>query len=256
MKNVLIAAPIYDRAWILPQWIEFIEKQNYPKENIGFMFELGPDDNLTHEILWEWQAYAPQYKYFDAQIYMKIAHEAHPDGKRHWSAQKYYNMVTLRNNLLERATNLSDQFDYYFSLDSDIFLEDPDTILKLVNHAETGKDVLSPLMYMTPYDTNYPSAMTWENRPGGHAIRSLSKNEIGTVFKVDIVMAAVFMSRDVYTKTRYQWHRQGEDLGFATHLAELGFDSFAAWDIYCPHIMHKNMLAGYMKTHKDGRSPW
>lgn len=255
MKNILIAAPIYDRAWILPTWIEYIEKQNYPKENLGFLFELGPNDEETHDILWEWQTSSPSYKVFDAEVYMRINHNSHPEGQRYWNAEKYYNMVTLRNNLLDRATNIADQFDYYFSLDSDILLEDPDTIKKFVQYAEEGRDVLSPLMYMTPYDTNFPSAMTWLDFSGGKAARVQERYHIGQVFEADIVMAAVFMSKPVFTSVRYQWHRQGEDLGFATALHDHGFKSYCAWDVYAPHIMHRSMLEGYIKTRRDGRSP-
>lgn len=256
MKNILIAAPIYKRDWILPYWIECIEKQNYPKENIGFLFELGPNDDATHNALWNWQASQPSYKVFDAQIYMKVTHAEHPEGQRHWNRQKYYNMVTLRNNLLERATSLSKQFDYYFSLDSDLLLEDKNTLLKLVNYAETGIDVLSPLSYMTPNDSHFPSAMTWEDKPGGRAARHLDRYELGSLFVADIVMAAVFMSKRVFTQVRYQWHRQGEDLGFATQLSDFKIKSHAAWDIYCPHIMSRAMLDVYLQTHKDPRRPW
>lgn len=256
-KSILIAAPIYDRAWILPYWIEAIEKQVFPKERLGFIFELGPDDDETHDILWSWQNSRPQFKTFDAQVLMTIAHDTHPDGLRVWQPSKYYNMVTMRNNLLERATVLSDKFDYYFSLDSDIILEDPLTLQKLVDKAEEDPErhVLSPLMYMTPFDTNFPSVMSWIDGPGRRAVRDSSKCQIGQTFEADIVMAAVFMQKCVYTTARYRWHRQGEDLGFATELNELGFKSFGAWDIYCPHLMNKDMLKDYVKTGIDGRKP-
>lgn len=253
--NILIGCPVYDRAWILPTWFEFIEKQNYPKANIGFIFELGDNDDETHDVLWNWQVAHPEYKGFDAQIYMRISHEAHPDGTRVWGAQKYENMVTLRNNLLERVAGLSEQYDYYFSLDSDILLEDPETLNKLVAHAESlaGADVLSPLSYMTPFDTEFPSAMTWVNDPGAQAIRDLNKYPVGEVFEADIVMAAVFMKKHVFEKIRYRWHLQGEDLGFATNLAYNDLHSYAVWDIYCPHIMHRPLLDDYLRTRIDGR---
>ena len=106
---------------------------------------------------------------------------------------------------------------------------------------------------MTPYDTSFPSAMTWETNPGAHAIRKLDEYKIGKLFEVDVVMAAVFMDKKVFTNNRYYPHRQGEDLGFAVDLASSGHRSFAAWDIYCPHIMHKSMLEDYIKTGIDTR---
>ncbi len=254
MTNILISAPIYDRAWILPEWFKAIERQNFPLSNIGFLFNLGPDDDSTHDILWNWHQDHPEVKLFDAQIQMRIAHSAHPDETRVWSSMQYYNMVFLRNDLLERASVL-EGFDYYFSLDSDIILEDPETINKLIAYAQEdfSRSVISPLMYMTPFDTNFPSAMSWIDRPGGKAIRRLEEYRIGELFETDVVMAAVFMQKPAFKNVRYQWHQQGEDLGFATALAEFGFKSFAAWDIYCPHIMHKRMLADYINSGIDAR---
>jgi hypothetical protein len=253
-KSILIAAPIYKREWVLPHWIEFIEKQDYPKDKIGFMFELGPDDDATHNILFDWQSRSTQYRIFDAQIFMGLNHEAHPDGLRIWDSEKYYNMVTLRNNLLERATVIADEFDYYFSLDSDILLEDPQTLNKLVAYAEDkSHHVISPLMYMTPFDVGYPSAMTWVDYPGGRATRLIPADKKGEFFQADIIMAAVFMQKEVFTKVRYAFHRQGEDLGFAAELDRHGFNSFAAWDIYCPHIMNMTMLHSYINSGIDAR---
>jgi hypothetical protein len=255
MTKILIGAPIYDRAWILPEWIKAIEKQNFPKEDLGFLFNLGPDDDSTHEILWNWHERRPEFQVFDAQIQMKINHSAHPDETRIWSSMQYYNMVFLRNDLLERAAVLSDNFDYYFSLDSDILLEDPETLNKLVSYAQEDitRSVISPLMYMTPFDTNFPSAMSWLDKPGGKATRMLNKYSVGRLFEADIIMAAVFMQNYVFKNIRYQWHHQGEDLGFATALADAGYKSYAAWDLYCPHIMHKKMLTDYINTGVDPR---
>lgn len=255
MKKILIGCPIFDRAWLLPEWIKRIEAQDYPKDHIGFVFELGPDDDATHDILWQWQIDRPEYKIFDAQIYMGVPHSTHPEGCRTWNYEKFYNMVELRNNLLERATSLADQFDYYFSLDSDIFLEDPQTLNKLVALAEDkSRSVLSPLMYMSGYETLHPSAMTWSNGPGSLAERHLEQYPRGEIFKADVVMAAVFMQKEVFTNVRYRFHVQGEDLGFAWALEEEGFDSYAAWSIYCPHIMHRVMLEDYLKDGYDARN--
>lgn len=253
MTNILIGMPTFKRDWILPKWIECIERQNYPKENLGFIFELGPDDDATHDILWDWQT-STSYKTFDAQIQMEMTHNTHEEGARTWDSIKYVNMVELRNSLLDRATIRSHIYDYYFSLDSDLLLSDPESLNKLVEAAQ-GKDVVSPLSYMTPHDTCFPSAMTWDPLKLNCA-RHLDQYHIGEIFKADVVMAAVFMSRNVYMTTRYRFHRQGEDIGFAQALNENGFQSYAAWNVYCPHIMHKYMLNDYIiMKEKDPRDP-
>lgn len=255
-KNILIAAPVYKREWILPKWFEFIENQDYPLSNIGFLFELGPDDDETHDILWNWHLNHPEVICFDAQIDDTRPHNEHKEGTRHWTRARYFNMVQFRNSLLERATAMADKFDYYFSLDTDLFLEDPQTLNTLVDDIQKDEvDVVSPLAYMTPKQRSHPSIMYWHNKPGGQAARRHDLFQKDSLYKVDIVMAAVFMSKPVFTRARYCWHKFGEDLGFATDLASYGFNSYTDTRIYLPHIMNRKMLEEYLDTGVDDRKP-
>jgi len=235
--------------------MEAIEKQNFPMENLGFVFELGPEDEATHEMLWNWNLAHPEFLMFDGQVRLDVRHMSHNEGQRQWTAEKYFTMVDLRNSLLNRATEASDTFDFYFSLDSDLLIEDPNTLSKLVEYASQGRDVISPLSYMTPYGNNYPSVMSWVDYPGGRATRKIDTYPIGEIFKADIVMAAVFMAKPVYTTVRYRHHKQGEDLGFAAELTRHNFSSYCASDIYCNHVMHKRNLAEYIKDGFDVRKP-
>ena len=251
MKSILIGSPIYKREWVLPDWLAAIEKQNYPLEKIGFVFELGENDEATEEILYEWHEKHPEVKVFDGVIRADLHHETHEEGKRHWNQSKYQVMVELRNSLLERATCLD--FDCYFSLDSDILLEDPDTLLFLAECTDYY-DVVSPLSYMTPYDTEFPSVMWWAGEPGFEAFRDNSRVKPGKFFQADIVMAAKMMSKEVYKTTRYMLHRQGEDLGFARMLYKRNFRSYCAANIYAFHAMHKSTLEQYKKNGFDSRN--
>lgn len=257
MSKILISAPIYNRAWILPYYLEAIEKQDIGTSNLGFIFELGPDDDETHDLLWDWHCAHPEFILFDGQINGTRRHTSHEDGTRTWTHSKYENMVIFRNSLLERATAHADKFDYLFSLDSDLILEDPSTISKLVEDCEQNPEigVVSPLSYMTPRDRGYPSIMYWDKQPGGRAFRKHDRFKANELYEVDIVMAAVFMTKPVFTQTRYYWHKQGEDLGFATDLARLGFRSFTDTRIYVPHMMHRADLTQYLETGEDMRNP-
>lgn len=242
--RILISLPIYKRDWILPKWFEFIENQTIPLEDIGFQFELGSDDDETHEILWEWQSQHPQCFLFDAQINVAEKHNQHLEGQRAWKRDEYLRMVVFRNNLLERACTKIDMFDRYFSLDSDVLLEDPKTLEVLSNH---DKDVVTPLMYMTPNDTQYPNAMNWYSKPPGRFVAKRTKLVDGLT-KIDVPMAAVMMKPEVVQNVRYVWHAQGEDIGFATQLYEAGYESFIDTNIYTPHVMHRVQMPDYLKN--------
>lgn len=243
--KVLIGCPVYDRAWILPSWFEAIENQSIPLSDLGFIFELGPNDDETHDSLWNWQQTHPEVAVFDAVIREDVVHRAHPEGKRIWHGSDYEKMCILRNHLLDRATCLSP--DRYLSLDCDLILEDPQSIEYLYNLTET-RDAVSPLMYMFQTDMNFPSVMSWVESPGGPAKRTLDQYPMGTLFKADIIMAGVMMSEKVYKNARYQWHKQGEDLGWSANCAKHGFDLYCASNLYVPHIMHRWFLDEYKQN--------
>lgn len=242
--KILIGSPIYQRAWVLRDWLRCIENQTIPLSDIGLIFELGPNDDDTHDILWKWHLSHPEVAYFDAVIREDLNHSTHPDGHRTWTKVAYHKMVDLRNSLLDRACCLSP--NKYLSLDSDLLLEDKQTLEKLYFYLERDNiDAISPLSYMYPEGTNFPSVMSWVDGVGNMASRLLDKYRIGSVFKSDIIMAAVMMNPNVYKNVRYIWHQQGEDLGWSSECARKGYNLYCASDIYVPHIMHTWMLDQY-----------
>lgn len=249
MPKVLIGLPVFKREWILPFWLKAIERQNFPLSDIGFVFGLSPNDPETHEVLQNWHADHPEVICFLMNEEPRITHREHNEGERYWNQIKYEAMVILRNHLLENAIILQDKFDYYFSLDSDILLKDPETLNRLIAYSEqTPNAVISPLSFMSPpckedpTGRMHPSIMSWEreDRVGFRAIRT--SYPLGQPFFADIVMAAVLMPKNIFTRVRYRLHRQGEDLGFATNLHHAGFKSLAATDIEVSHVMHRYML--------------
>jgi len=245
MTRVLIGAPVYDRAWILNDWFAAIEQQDFPLDQIGFIFEAAPNDEETVNCLMEWHSRHPEVQCFDVEINTVTKHEAHPEGKRKWTRDRYHDMVAFRNNLLDRAIN--HDFERYFSLDTDILLEDPKTISELASFTQAPV-AASPLMFMTPAGRRYPSVMSWVGRPGVRAKR-LPDYPLGTTFEADVIMAAKMMSHDVYHNVRYTWHPQGEDLGWSANCHKQGFKLYSLSGIYAPHIMSRAMLKQY---HQEG----
>ena len=157
-------------------------------------------------------------------------------------------MVSLRNSILDRVR--IHQPDYYFSLDSDILLENPNTIEFLIAHIKNGADGVSPLMFMTPTGTMFPSVMTWRSETGDNAYRKESY-PLGSYFKSDVIMAAKMMSKDLYMNVDYEVHHQGEDLGWCKKAAEKGYNLYSASYIYANHIMGPEMYEQYLKNGDD-----
>jgi hypothetical protein len=63
------------------------------------------------------------------------------------------------------------------------------------------------------------------------------------------------MSPEVYNKTRYRFHKLGEDLGWSADAHFKGFELYCASQLYTPHILHKSMLPEYLES-GDPRNPF
>jgi hypothetical protein len=156
----------------------------------------------------------------------------------------------MRNSILHKVRDYKP--DFYFSLDSDILIENPNTLELLMAHIQNGADAVSPLMYMTPVGTDYPSVMSWKDSVGEKAYRK-KDYQIGTYFESDIIMAAKMMSKDVYMNVDYEFHQQGEDLGWSKNATIKNYNLYSASYIYAPHIMSPLHFKEYKKS-GDSRS--
>lgn len=241
---ILISAPVYKRAWLLPAWFQAIERQDIGLENIGFQFLTGPNDLSTlHELL-TFHHNHPEVRCFDIIMDAEEDHMEHVDGVRRWVRDRYHSMAKFRNTLLEKAC--CREPDRFLSLDTDILLEDPSTISQLVE-ATQDRDAVSPLTFMTPEGVTFPNVMNWFDPSCSRAFRR-ADYPIGTIFESDIIMAVVMMSPQVYRKARYEYHPQGEDVGWSKNMKENGFHLYSASNIYTPHIMNTRSLTDYIKS--------
>lgn len=248
--KLIIGCPIYKRDWILPGWIKCVIRQSIDMKDVGFIFETSPNDFETVNSLITWKKIDTRFQLFEINERNDIPHFEHEDNGRQWTMSKYHNMVSLRNSILAKVRQY--QPDFYLSLDSDILLENPNTIELLIAHIKDGADAVSPLMFMTPNDTRFPSVMSWRDESHDMAYRK-DNYPLGDYFKSDVIMAAKMMSKDVYNNVDYEFHKQGEDLGWSKNATEKGFNLYSASYIYAPHIMSKDMYAHYL-TNGDYRS--
>ena len=242
---IIIGCPIYKRDWILPAWLYFIENQSVNLSDIGFVFELGTDDDETIGVLSAWKKHHPEVKIFDLEVRDDLAHFSHKEGTRQWSYAKYTNMVSMRNSILEKVIDAN--ADAYFSLDSDVLLTNPNTIELLLSHISMGADAVNTLMFMTPFGIDFPSVMSWVNGSNYEKAHRNISYPLGSYFQSDVIMAAKMMSKDVYKNVNYEFHAQGEDLGWSKNCAERNYNLFSASYIYTPHIMGQGQMQEFLE---------
>lgn len=238
--KLIIGCPIYKRDWIFPSWAAAIERQTIDLSKVGFIFVVSSNDEKTMQYINLWKSVHPEIPMIEMIARDDLPHHEHAENSRQWTMSKYHNMVSLRNTLLSEVRKYQPEF--FFSLDSDILLQNPMTIELLASHIKDGADAVSPLMFMTPFDDKFPSVMSWIDQPGKRARRT-GDYPLGTYFKSDIIMAAKMMSKDLYNKVDYAFHAQGEDLGWCAEAQKNGFTKlYSASYIYAVHIMHPQML--------------
>ena len=246
--KLLIGTPMYKRSWILPHWIRCLVNQSVSFKDIGFVFEVSPDDRETISSLEAWKKFDKNIPYFEIKVREDIPHFEHESNGRQWNLSKYLNMVSLRNSLLKTVREV--QPEYYFSLDSDILLTNPNTIELLIAHIKSGADAVNPLMFMTPMGTLYPSVMNWRKDIPEKAYRQ-EKYDLGTYFQSDVIMAAKMMNKDVYSTIDYSLHEQGEDVGWSLSCKQEDFKLYCASYIYAPHIMSEVFYQSFLQNGDD-----
>lgn len=259
---ILIGCPVYNRAWILPLWFDRIKKQTIPLSELGFVFVVSSKDKDTLEALFRFQSENPEIALFDVVFEDGVTHQSHRETDeddpilfyRKWeNVTAYERMVRLRNSLLTRVREIAPEM--FFSLDSDILIDDPETIEKLAEHIRVAGDIaVSPLCYMSA-NTMYQSFMMWKHTTeSGIKIatrpRAYPPDE---VFGVDVIMAAKMMSPKAYN-VDYNYHRLGEDVGWSYNCLRHGVDLYFDGSIYASHILSRKMLDLYL-AFGDYRAP-
>lgn len=242
---VVVGAPVAERGWILDRWLECLERQTVKPHGYRFVYS----DSQDYTLRWlDFQRHHDsrfEYRRTELPFFSRDERQgdkADPNRSNHFAK--------LRNEL--RDMFLQTDADYYFSLDTDILLEDETVIERLIAAIESGDGwrvaqpltVLHPLEHSACYNGGYFGQMVnpydydqpWIRADDNHLI---TKRE---VVKVDIPMAAVMFSRWALLSARYRPHEQGEDVGMAQSLKRVHCP--VGWLVGCRvrHVWNESYL--------------
>lgn len=242
--RVVVGAPVANRAWALPEWFACLEAQTRRPDGFCFVHS-GKYGDETHRALYRG---AYQVVPFGDPT---VIHDPRPAHPREDQPARYHTLAALRNQLLP-AAYLHQGASVFLSLDTDVMLDDPDTIERLVALIEDGWDTASPILFLSdrcrrdwkpgdaaPWAVN---ALRWRGDGDPYGERKpfvrVEGFEPREVVQVDVPLAAVAMNARVMKQCRYRWHEAGEDLGFAHDLTRIGarcaldtgLPAFHAWN--------------------------
>lgn len=248
MNTITIAAPVRDRAWILPYYLRHIYELEYPKSIINLHFVVNDSADNSFEILTQFKKdYGNKY----SNIRIDVINQNIPVDQREFSTRNQYiykSLSVLKNYIMSKTRT-----DKLIFIDTDILVE-PDVITKLLKH---GKRIISGLIY-NGYLANkekpylYPNVMksysgNQYRHVANHYVKNAPKLLCSHVQKVDLTGAVILLDRSVYKSVKYGFHPQGEDAYFCKMAQDQGFELFCDLHAYCQHIMSVDYLNQYLK---------
>lgn len=231
-QKLLVGCPIRGREEIASAYLNYLYQQTYPKDKISLAFCLNNSIDRTGEILHQFaQEHSSEYARIDI-LEINIDNSPPFDRATEGRTERHFEVLAEIRNIF--LTMLHDE-EGIVSVDSDIFLIDPDTILKLVQHHQ---DIISALVQNGPKPHCDHNIMMWLNAERTHGTH-YRKELPSTLLECDVTGACYYISRRVIESgVRYGNHCQGEDTYFCQRAQEHGFH------LYCdPTIATQHLLA-------------
>lgn len=198
---MIVGCPIYNRAWILPRWLEYTRSTLEPH---GWIFVYTPGDDDTYPILKDWS------KKHHVRI---LVHESgtHGTGRDWTNPARIETLAEMRNRLLDAA---AEEDDLFMSLDSDVIPCSGSFRQHLIMDSW---DIVGPTVALAT-DRTIINAFRGR-RPDGYVVRA----KPGHHGQVDVLCAAKYMVPEVVRTVRYGYHPRGEDFYFAAEAKKMGF---------------------------------
>lgn len=236
LPKIIIGAPIRDREWILPEYFNALLELDYPKELISFCFILNDCEDNSSTLVTQFMDLALKMGYRRVNVSTYNLNAVKDTRSSDIRAQIYHSLAKIRNYLLSQ---IEDE-DYLFSVDSDIIIP-PDSLKKLV---ASNKDICSALIYN---DLHFASPeLRWPHRycniliEKNEGIKHYMNYPQKSLFQVHTTGAVYLLSKEVCQNVKYEFHKQGEDIGFCINAHKLGYGVWCNSDIFCDHRMRRD----------------
>lgn len=223
--RLIVGCPVAYRAWSIPHWMACLAAQSRRPDGFAFVHS-----GQVHDETWMALQRHAARNHFDILIH----HDPAPAHPRHDHA-RFDTLGRLRNDMLAIARHQCSA-DLVLSLDTDVMLENPDTIARLEQMiADDDCDIAAPVTWMHPQgEGSYAYNAGWWQQsaasdPHKRAWTRLPPDRIqwGSTYRIDIPMAA-WLGNQRALGCRYQPHESGEDLGYAQSLERDGLTCL--WD--------------------------
>jgi cellulose synthase/poly-beta-1,6-N-acetylglucosamine synthase-like glycosyltransferase len=229
MIRVMIGCPVRDRAWVLPQYLDRLQKLDKSLAEVRYCFIINNCSDASPQILTEFARQVPE------RVDLIFKDYPDPGGFRR-GEYNFSRLAELRNLLLQAF--LESDCDYLFSLDSDILVP-PYTLTQLL---KDKCDVVSALVCNGREigDLRIYNILA-RGREGNY--RHMVHFPRDQIFPVDCTGAAYLIRRGVIAAgVRYSGKHGAEDIGFCEAATDLGFGLFCDGRVECLHYMNEKLV--------------
>jgi hypothetical protein len=227
--KLLVGCPILKREWIIGEWLRRVEQHTPDDWHLNYVFVGSPEDP-TRRVIDE-VASNPVH-------YVDVAEDLEAETRDHAWAQKgaFARMVALRNHLLEEVRIIGP--DLFLSLDSDILVH-PNQITNLVDVLENDERNFAAVggKVFLASGTGHPSWCNYSPQKG------MKRSNIDYVGPVDVIMAVKLMSPAAF-HVDYEYHHQGEDVGWSLACGRKGLALAHDGRVTSKHVMSRTNLNG------------
>lgn len=236
--SVVLGCPVQNRAWVLPYYLKHIYELDYPKKDLTLWFLVNDSKDATLQILEEFaKLHKEEYGKIEIQ---NDFYGFHPDNRNKGrSSRSFHQFTYVRNKWVEGLKKLN--ADWVFSVDSDILIPS-NCLKKLINN---DKDICSMLVNNMAHPRGYGRDCTNVLAKTATKYTHILEYPQDTVFECDVTGAAYLIKRAVFNNTLYQFHPQGEDVGFCINACKNGYKIWCDSTLKPFHIMNDKILDSY-----------
>ena len=226
MLKVMIGCPLRNRAWVLPRYLNCLEKLDTSQCQVQYNFIINDCSDHSPRIMAEFARRQPGLVRLIEKNYDD------PGGYRR-GQYNFGRLAQLRNLLLEAF--LESECDYLFSVDSDILVP-AGTLTQLL---ADDCDLVSALV-CNGHEVGDSDIYNILNRGSDGSYRHIRNFPRDRIFPVDCTGAAYLIKRVVIAAgVRYSSRRGGEDIAFCEDAASRGFNIFCDGRVECLHLMQE-----------------
>lgn len=227
MLKVMIGCPVRDRAWVLPRYLDCLEKLNTNTFQPQYCFIINDCSDHSPRILAEFARRQPGI--------VRLIEKNHDSPGSHRRGQYNLSRLAELRNLLLKAFLESD-CDYLFSLDSDILIPSA-SLTQLLRH---DCDIVSALV-CNGHEIGDPGIYNILEQGIDGSYRHVRDFPRDRVFPVDCTGAAYLIKKAVIAAgIRYSSQRGGEDIAFCEAARSRGFNIFCDGRVECLHLMRES----------------